>query len=67
MTSPTVSLVVDIPEVLYDSLQKHLESHARWDQSRVLQASLSLFLMQNGVDQKTISRLYLDCLFGCPA
>ncbi len=67
-TAPaTVSLMIEIPETLYQSIQDYLNTHDLWSQERVMQAALSLFLMQNGVNQPQVNRLYLDSLFGCAA
>ncbi|NEP63813.1 MAG: DUF2811 domain-containing protein [Symploca sp. SIO2G7] len=73
-TSPTVttapvkvSLMIEIPETLHQSIQNYLDTHERWSQERVMQAALSLFLMQNGMNQPHVNRLYLDSLFGCSA
>lgn len=60
---PRVSLNVEIPEELYDSLRTYVENHQGWSQHRVFCASLSLFLMQNGVKDRQINRLYLDTVF----
>jgi len=67
MTVPTVSLMIEIPEELHTSLQKYLNDHTLWNQDRAVQAALSLFLMQNGVNQRSLSTLYLDSLFGSAA
>ena len=61
----TVSLMVEIPETLHLSIQDYLDSHEMWSQERMMQAALSLFLMQNGVDHAHVNSLYLDSLFGC--
>ncbi|MEM6255576.1 MAG: DUF2811 domain-containing protein [Cyanobacteria bacterium P01_D01_bin.156] len=67
-TAPvTVSLMIEIPESLHESIQDYLNTHELWSQERVMQASLSLFLMQNGMSQPHVNRLYLDSLFGCAA
>ena len=67
-TSPvTVSLMVEIPETLYVSIQDYLGGHETWSQERMMQAALSLFLLQNGVSQSHINSLYIDSLFGCAA
>jgi hypothetical protein len=67
-TAPvTVSLMIEIPESLHHSIQDYLNTHELWSQERVMQASLSLFLMQNGMNQPHVNRLYLDSLFGCAA
>jgi hypothetical protein len=62
-SEPSVSLNVEIPEALYDSLQDYLESHESWSSHRLFCASLSLFLMQNGTQDRRVNRLYLDALF----
>ncbi len=67
-TAPvTVSLMIEIPEALHQSIQDYLNTHELWSQERVMQAALSLFLMQNGMNQPHVNRLYLDSLFGCAA
>ena len=64
ITTATVSLMVEIPESLHLSMQDYLNTHELWSQERVMQAALSLFLMQNGVNQPHVNRLYMDSLFG---
>ncbi|MGD1853077.1 MAG: DUF2811 domain-containing protein [Leptolyngbyaceae cyanobacterium] len=67
-TAPTtISLMVEIPESLHLSIQDYLDTHELWSQERMMQAALSLFLLQNGVNQPHIYHLYLDSLFGCAA
>lgn len=67
-TAPvTVSLMIEIPETLYHSIQDYLNTHELWSQERVMQAALSLFLMQNGTNQPHVNKLYLDSLFGSAA
>jgi hypothetical protein len=69
-----VSLLVEIPEALHDSLKTYLELRPDWDQDRVITAAISLFLIQNrGSDefpeksyQRQASRIYLDALFKRP-
>ena len=65
--SITVSLMVEIPETLHLSIQDYLDTHEMWSQERMMQAALSLFLLQNGVNQPHVNSLYLDSLFGCAA
>ena len=66
-TPTTVSLMVEIPEDLHLSIQEYLDTHELWSQERMMQAALSLFLMQNGVNRPCVNSLYLDSLFGCAA
>ncbi|MEA5463325.1 DUF2811 domain-containing protein [Leptothoe sp. PORK10 BA2] len=63
----TVSLMVEIPEDLHLSIQDYLDTHELWSQERMMQAALSLFLLQNGVNKPHVNSLYLDSLFGCAA
>ena len=60
----TVSTVVELPESLHMAGQQYLETHPGWDQERMMQAALSLFLMQNGVNNPGVNRTYLETLFG---
>ena len=64
-TAQTISLSIEIPEELLDSLQGFLEARTGWEQDRVLGAAIALFLMQNGVNQRQVNRVYLDNVFGC--
>jgi hypothetical protein len=63
-----ISLFVEIPETLHQSLATFLDSRPDWDQDRVFSAAISLFLLQNrmpdqGTDRAS-ARIYLDSLFG---
>jgi len=69
----TVSLLVEVPEILHESLRSYLEMRPDWDQDRVITAALSLFLLQNRseaasekLNQRQASRIYLDALFKRP-
>jgi hypothetical protein len=59
----TVSIFTEIPETLHESLKIYLESHPDWDENRVLTAALSLFLLQNGDNDRHTARVYLETLF----
>ncbi|MBW4477045.1 MAG: DUF2811 domain-containing protein [Tolypothrix brevis GSE-NOS-MK-07-07A] len=59
----TVSIFTEIPETLHESLKIYLESHPDWDENRVLTAALSLFLLQNGDNDRRTARVYLETLF----
>ena len=66
-----ISLEAEIDSDLHQSLARYLNSHPYWDMNRVLNASLSLFLMQNWTsengfsksDRNTCTRIYLDSIF----
>ncbi|MBD0266991.1 MAG: DUF2811 domain-containing protein [Cyanobacteria bacterium Co-bin8] len=61
--TPRVSLLVEIPEELNEALQVYLDTCSTWSQHRVFCAALSLFLMQNGQNDRQVNRIYLDALF----
>ncbi|EKQ67281.1 Protein of unknown function (DUF2811) [Leptolyngbyaceae cyanobacterium JSC-12] len=63
----TVSILAEIPEDLYDSVSRYLDSHADWDQDRLFSAAVSLFLVQNGACDRQAAQVYLDSLFKQPA
>jgi len=67
----TVSMLVEIPEELYEMLMKHLEQFPYQDQDRVVSAALSLHLLQSGNSDapdasrsyRRAARVYLDSMF----
>ena len=71
-----ISLFVEIPETLHQSLATFLDNRPEWDQDRVFSAAISLFLLQNRLpgqgsddlrsvgDHRQAARIYLDALFG---
>mgnify|MGYP001793510247 CR=1 FL=1 len=63
----TISLSVEIPEELHQSLSQYLKTHDTWGQDRAFCAALSLFLLQNGACARQITRIYLACVIGSPA
>jgi hypothetical protein len=64
----SISLFVEIPEVLHQSLSHFLDTRPDWNQDRVFAAAVSLFLLQNRLPDQTsdrqAARIYLDALFG---
>lgn len=62
-----VSILAEIPEDLYQSLERYLERYPDWNRERVFSAAISLFLLQNGESDRRASRCYLDSLFQQPA
>ncbi len=60
---PAVSFISEIPEPLKAAMTTFIESHPNWDQYRLIQAALAGFLVQNGIESRAITRLYLDNMF----
>ena len=58
-----VSFISDIPAPLQAAMTSFIEEHPNWNQYRLVQAALSGFLVQQGVDSRQITRLYLNNMF----
>lgn len=59
-----ISLLAEIPEELHEPLNQFIETHPAWDQDRVFSAALSLFLLQNGRQDRRTSQIYVSTVFG---
>jgi hypothetical protein len=66
----SISVLAEIPEDLHSSLETYMEQHPHWDLDRVFSAALSLFLLQNEVNQanqstsqRACARVYLQTLY----
>lgn len=53
----------DLPEEITQHLQAFLSQRSGWSEARILQSALSLFLLQNGVNDRAVSQLYLQAMF----
>lgn len=64
MLDSKICLMVEIPEVLHGSVQQFLDARPDWDQERVMQAAVSLFLMQmtEVSDRVTASQMYVKSM-----
>ena len=58
-----VSLTAVVPEALLASMRSFIERHPNWDQYRLVQAALAGFLVQNGLENRAVTRYYLANLF----
>lgn len=63
----TVSFQAEVPEVLLASMRAFIEHHPNWDQYRLFQAALAGFLVQNGLNNRGVTRCYLANLFPAQA
>jgi hypothetical protein len=64
MLDSKVCLMVEIPEVLHGSVQRFLDARPDWDQERVMQAAVSLFLLQmpETSDRVAASQIYVKSM-----
>lgn len=58
-----VSLRADVPAPLLLAMRQFIDRHPHWDQYRLVQAALAGFLVQNGVNNRDLTRCYLASLF----
>ncbi|AAQ00511.1 MULTISPECIES: DUF2811 domain-containing protein [Prochlorococcus] len=58
-----VSFLTEVPEPLKEAMTTFIETHPNWDQYRLIQAALSGFLVQNGIESRSINRLYFQNMF----
>jgi hypothetical protein len=59
----TISLWAEVPEPLLLAMRRFIEAHPNWDQYRLFKAALAGFLVQNGINNRGITRCYLANLF----
>jgi len=58
-----VSLRAEVPEALLRAMGQFIEQHPNWDQYRLFQAALAGFLVQQGLQNRGVTRCYLANLF----
>ncbi len=58
-----VSFQAEVPAALQKAMIGFIERHPNWDQYRLIQAALAGFLVQNGVDSRSLTRLYVGNMF----
>ncbi len=61
---PIISFQSELPVSLNEAMANFVERYPNWDQYRLIQAALAGFLVQNGVDSRKITRLYIGNMFG---
>ena len=58
-----VSFHAELPEPIQQAMTSFIERYPNWDQYRLIQAALAGFLVQNGVESREITRLYVGNMF----
>ena len=59
-----VSFQSEVPEEIQLAMKSFIEKHPNWYQYRLVQAALAGFLVQNGVNSRFLTRLYIGNMFG---
>lgn len=63
MVDSVVSFHAELPLPLQQAMASFIERYPNWDQYRLVQAALAGFLVQNGVESREITRLYVGNMF----
>ncbi len=58
-----ISFQSKVPIALQLAMNKFIERYPNWDQYRLVQAALAGFLVQHGVETRSITRLYVGNMF----
>ena len=58
-----VSFQTEMPLPLQHAMTRFIEGHPNWDQYRLVQAALAGFLVQNGIESREITRVYVGNMF----
>ena len=58
-----VSFQSELPLALQQAMVQFIERHPNWDQYRLVQAALAGFLVQNGIESREITRVYVGNMF----
>ena len=58
-----VSLRAEVPAALHEAMGEFIDRHPHWDQYRLFQAALAGFLVQQGLEDRGVTRWYLAHLF----
>tara|TARA_Y100001968_G_scaffold330627_2_gene383010 strand:+ start:396 stop:728 length:333 start_codon:yes stop_codon:yes gene_type:complete len=59
----SVSVEVEMPEVLFQGMKDFVSSNEDCDQFRVVSSALASFLFQNGCQDRAVTERYLNDLF----
>ncbi len=58
-----VSFQAELPLALQEAMMGFIEKCPNWDQYRLIKAALAGFLVQNGMDSRELTRLYVGNMF----
>ena len=58
-----ISFQAEMPAPLQEAMARFIECHPNWDQYRLVQAALAGFLVQNGIESREITRVYVGNMF----
>ena len=58
-----VSFIQEIPDYLKEAMSAFIDKYPNWDQYRLMEAAISGYLLDKGVQSREINRLYFKSMF----
>ena len=58
-----ISFIAEVPKPIKISMEAFIKRHPNWDQYRFVQAAVAKFLIQHGIESRSITRIYIDNVF----
>ena len=58
-----ISFIQEIPEYLKEAMSAFIDKHPNWDQYRLVEAAISGYLLDKGVESRDINRIYSKSMF----
>jgi len=58
-----VSFIQEIPDFLQEAMSAFIDKYPNWDQYRLIEAAISGYLLEKGVQSREINRIYSQSLF----
>ena len=62
-----ISFQYELPASLKEAMNRFIERYPNWDQYRIFKAAMAGFLVQNGFESRSITRMYIGNMFGSNA
>ena len=63
MNDELVSFIQEIPDYLKEAMGAFIDKYPNWDQYRLMEAAISGYLLDKGVESREINRLYFKSMF----
>ena len=58
-----VSFIQEVPDYLKEAMSAFIDKYPNWDQYRLMEAAISGYLLDKGVESREINRLYFKSMF----
>ena len=58
-----ISFIQEIPDYLKEAMSAFIDKYPNWDQYRLMEAAISGYLLEKGVQSREINRIYSQSMF----